>query len=96
MEEVRLYLNAHFLICRLVSKMISLPSEPASERAGYFVSSLKHYEWLLKFAHKLCDQKQVKIDEVFTDEVNICQDMVGLLPSKINRMHYGGESGLSL
>lgn len=101
-EEVRPFLNAHFLSCRFLSKVIAvssiLPSKLAADKGFYLVCCLKRYEWLLKFAPNLCERRGLAVEnrEVFGEELGICRDMVGLLPAKINRMCYQGEGGLSL
>lgn len=100
-EEVRPFLNAHFLSCRIMSKVIVTPAFlPAgsgpSQRAHYMVGCLRRYEWLAKFAVKICAARGVPVDEVFGEEHKICEEMVRLLPSKIDRMCFLGESGLSL
>jgi hypothetical protein len=38
----------------------------------------------------------VDLKDYFSEEMKICQDLVKLLPSKIDRMNYLGEGGLSL
>lgn len=109
-EEVRPFLNAHFLSCRIMSKIIPtalyLPptttttttKKKAAEpnRAHYLVACLRRYEWLCKFTKQLCARRGLVINDVFGDELRICEEMVRLLPSKIDRMCYLGESGLSL
>jgi hypothetical protein len=100
-EEVRPFLNAHFLSCRIMSKVIATPSflPPGSgpaQRAHYMVACLRRYQWLEKFAVKICDKRGVAVGDVFGEEHKICEEMVRLLPSKIDRMCFLGESGLSL
>ena len=60
------------------------------------IASMQRYEWLVKFAPKLAAAKQVELTDVFGDEYNICAEMAQLLPSKIHRMHYLGETGFEL
>jgi hypothetical protein len=96
-EEVRPFLNAHFLSCRLMSKTIPTADYcPKEDRTFFMQQCLKRYEWIAIFAPKLCTSKGVDISECFSEELGICKDMVNLLPSKIDRMRYKGESGLSL
>lgn len=96
-EEVRPFLNSHFLSCRLMSKTIpTVDYTPKDDRTFYMVQCLRRYEWLADFAPKLCNAKEVAIEGCFAEEHGICKDMVSLLPSKIDRMRYRGESGLSL
>lgn len=65
-------------------------------KTDYLVSSLHRYDWLSKYSVQLCSRKSQDIDTVFGVEVKICHDMVELLPSKIDRMHFHGESGLTI
>lgn len=93
-EEVRPYLNAHFFICRLLSKYIPLPGSSAPNRTKYTVASLQRYQWLVTAAPEICEMKETSISEVFEEEMEVCKEMVKLLPPKIDRMHYYGESGM--
>lgn len=100
-EEVRPFLNAHFLMCRIMSKVIATPAylppnSGAAQRAHYTVACLRRYEWLDKFAVKICSLRGLKMEDVFGEEHKICGEMTRLLPSKIDRMCFLGESGLSL
>lgn len=99
-EEVRPFLNASFLSCRIMSKIIAhpsvLPSTRPTDRAYYLVQCLRRYEWLARFAPRICTRRGLSLPEIFGDEYRICEDMVKLLPSKIDRMCYMGESGLGL
>ena len=86
------------MCCRALSKVI-VPQEDKhtkTERAEHLVASLNRYAWLAKFGKPFCERKGCDIADVFGEEIKICSDMVELLPSKIDRMHYGGESGLSI
>ncbi|KAJ1419444.1 KIF-1 binding protein C terminal-domain-containing protein [Ochromonadaceae sp. CCMP2298] len=97
-DEVRPFLNAHFLSCRILSKVISTAAfwPPSGQRTHFLVCCLRRYEWLSAFAPKICEKRGVKIEETFSEEHKIVQEMVRLLPSKIDRMTFLGESGLSL
>lgn len=99
-EEVRPFLNAVFLMCRIMQKVIPysgiLPSSMPADRAFYLVQCLSRYDWLLKIAPRLCEKRELDLMSIFPEEIQICREMVNLLPSKIDRMCYLGESGLSL
>lgn len=58
------------------------------------VSSLHRYQWLLQQSPRICEHKKVALEDVFQEESKICSEMIALLPSKIDRMHYLGEGGL--
>ena len=60
------------------------------DRAKYAVATLKRYEWLYTRCRQLCDNKDIQLEEIFRMEWNVCKDMVELMPSKINRIHYLG------
>lgn len=93
-EEIRPFLNANFLIARMFSRVLSSAQDPPHQRTKYMVCSLHKYQWLLNNAATICEKKSIPISDVFGDEITICKEMVGLLPSKIDRMHYLGEGGL--
>lgn len=58
----------------------------------FLAAALKRYEWLDKAAVKYCASKEVNIDDVFSTELSLCREMVALLPTRINRMHYLGAA----
>lgn len=78
------------------SSSSSSGSYSSTNKADYLVASLHRYDWLSKYSIQLCRKKSLDIDTVFGAEVKICNDMVELLPSKIDRMHFHGESGLTI
>ena len=91
-EEVRSFLNAHFLSARLLSRVIIPAETPQSQRATYMVACLKRYEMLAAYTDVICDKKGVDTKAIFGEELQICKDMANLLPSKIDRMHRFGEN----
>lgn len=93
-EEVRLFLNAHFMSARALSKMFSKPITDMQNKAVPTMMALKKYQWLHKYAPELCFNKVVVINDVFKDELMLCGEMVELLPGKIDRMVFKGESML--
>jgi hypothetical protein len=95
-EEVRPFLNAHFLCARILSRVLVSPTGDAQQRSQYVVAAMQRYEWLAAKTPSLCRAKSVEVQEVFGDELDICGEMVRLLPSKINRIHYHGEDPLDL
>lgn len=95
-EEIRPYLNAHFLSCRAMAKIIPPSTYSNKDKAQFLMACLQKYQWLNKYAIALCKRKQVDINDYFSNEMEICSDMCKLLPSKVDRMWNLGESGLSL
>jgi hypothetical protein len=59
-------------------------------------AALRRYEWLLKFSPELCQRKGLDATAVFGEELAICENMKELLPTKLDRMHWHGEGGLSI
>ena len=82
--------------CRALSKYIPTSDSAPAKRSEALVFGLKRYEWILKYAPALCERKNLIVDDIFSEEIQICKDMVELLPSKIDRMHFLGEKGLTL
>lgn len=72
------------------------PNSTAAQRGYYLIAIMKRYDWLRKFAIKICLKHNMSLKDTFGDEHLICEEMVKLLPSKIDRMCFLGESGLSL
>jgi len=83
-ETVEAFLTAHFCIARLVGKRI----DPAN-RVRDAAESLARYRWLIRFAPKLLESAA---PGTFEQELAMCREMAELLPEKISRMHYGGET----
>jgi hypothetical protein len=78
----------------MLSKILSKSTEPPQQRTRFMVSALHRYQWLLQQSAKICERKGVALGDVFEEEAKICREMITLLPSKIDRMHYLGEGGL--
>lgn len=97
-QEVRPFLNAHFMTCRALTKLIAPPGSTPHQRSEGLVEALRRYDWLWKYGTALCERKGLDVNDpaVFGEEIQICRDMTSLLPPKIDRMHYQGERGLSL
>ena len=93
-EELRSFFNAHFYSCRVLSKITTPPDAPPQERSLPLTTCLRRYEWLHKIGPGICSRKGVKMDDVFLNENQIIEEMVKLLPSKIDRIFYRGESGM--
>ena len=94
-DEVRLFLNGHFMAARALSKLFTSVIANMS-RTKPTVLALKKYQWLEQYAKTLCQAKGISVDDVFKEELMICSDMVQLLPSKIDRMFYLGEGGMTI
>ena len=96
-EEIRPFLNAQFLFCRALSKVIATPDYyPGDEKAYFIAKCLKGYQFIIKISSEIASQMNVDINDYFGDEINIVKEMVNLLPGKIDKMHYKGEDGFSL
>lgn len=82
---------------KVIATSTFLPPEDGPQRRAHFlVACLRRYEWLAKYATKLCAKRALDLSQTFGEEHKICEEMVRLLPSKIDRMCFLGESGLSL
>ena len=93
-DEIRPFLNANFFIARMLTKILPLPECPPNERAKHTIAGLKKYEWLVKNADSICSMKGLLVNDIFKQEMDICREMIDLLPKKISRMHYLGEGGM--
>ena len=56
--------------------------------------ALRKYTWLNSVTCSLCEKKELQLEDTFLNESVICKEMMALLPSKIDRMHYLGESSV--
>lgn len=95
-SEMRLFLNAMFLSCRAMQKTIPLKESTNHQRASYLICSLKLYAWLVDKGKTICQRKNLNIDDIFRSEIEVCKNMIELLPAKIDRIIYKGENGLSI
>ena len=93
-EEMRSFLNAHFFCCRVLSKIVNPPDAAPRERTFPLVTCLRRYEWLSKTGPAICSRKGINLDDVFFKERQIIDEMIMLLPSKIDRIHFNGESAM--
>ena len=91
-EEVRIFLNAHFMAGRALSKIFAKPIEGMQNHAVPTMMALEKYRWLYKYAPELCTRKKLDINNTFKDEMMLCREMIDLLPAKIDRMINRGES----
>merc|ERR1712146_875999 len=91
-EEVRIFLNAHFMAGRALSKIFAKPIEGMQNHAVPTMMALEKYRWLYKYAPELCTRKKLDINDIFKDEMMLCREMIDLLPAKIDRMINRGES----
>ena len=83
LEELRPFLNSHFLSCRMYQKFVYNSVE---QEVVALTICLKMYEWLVQFTPKVCSAKGVQLQDYFADEYTICQEMTVLLPSKIDKV----------
>jgi KIF-1 binding protein C terminal len=67
-DEIRPFLNCHFLVCRVLSKILVPHTAPVPEQCRYLVQSWKKYQWLSTFASQLCERKQVDLAVTFGEE----------------------------
>ena len=88
-DDVRPFLNSHFMTCRLLSRY--MPPPGASQRAEGIVAALKRYRYLKRTYRALCEKKGLDYEAVFGKEGRVCDEMVELLPSKIDRVHFHGD-----
>lgn len=92
-DEVRPYLNAIFMSCRALSKIIVPLAHDGTagamaEDVKYLAETLRRYDWLRKHSSALCEAKGLNTTETFGQELSICTEMCLLLPAKIDKMHY--------
>mmetsp|Transcript_24724 Transcript_24724/g.31987 ORF Transcript_24724/g.31987 Transcript_24724/m.31987 type:complete len:236 (-) Transcript_24724:324-1031(-) len=86
-EQLGPYLRSHFHIARLWGKMLYKETQ---EIVDTLSKSLLKYEWLLTHAQR--ELNRVDDWTIFEQEYQICQQMVDLLPEKINRVHHEGKA----
>ena len=74
-DEIRPFLNAHFFIARMFTKLFPLPDCAPNERAKHTIAGLKTYEWLSTNADKICALKEGgdTVNDIFKQEMEIVQ-----------------------
>lgn len=96
LENIKSYLNAHFVCYRMFTKVIITSMNP-KDRIYPIEFSLQGYQWLVKYANELCLKKHWQICELieekkpenaiyFQNEMNLCNEMIQLLPTKIDQL----------
>lgn len=78
-ENLRSILSAKFWIARLHSKMIVVSPQVQIANTK---KSMETYEWIVTY-HKA---NPADVEACFAEELKICQEMVDLLPHKLNKM----------
>jgi hypothetical protein len=80
----------------MLTKLFPLPDCAPNDRAKHTIAGLKTYEWLSANADLICALKEGgdTVKDIFKQEMEICREMIGLLPQKISRMHFLGEGGM--
>ena len=78
-ENLRSILSAKFWIARLHSKMIVVSPQTQLENTK---KSLLNYEWIVTY-HKA---NTADVEACFVEELKMCQEMVELLPHKLDKM----------
>jgi hypothetical protein len=100
--------RAHLYIARLYGKILPLATADAEARVADLKNSLKKYTWLKQFARErlsllpkekpkptlLSDPDEVWVDPAlcFKAELEMCDQMVELLPLQISRAFYMNQS----
>lgn len=78
-ECLRSILSAKFWIARLHSKSIAVSPQVQFENNK---KSLENYQWIVTY-HK---SNPADVEYCFSEELKMCQEMVDLLPHKLNKM----------
>ncbi|CAK4179007.1 unnamed protein product [Aphanomyces euteiches] len=78
-EELKPFLNGIFFLTRVYGKVQFVDE---TKTVAYWTKCLDLHETLLKMIPPL------ELDDFFTEELAISQEMVYLLPEKINHLHY--------
>ncbi|KAH9081407.1 hypothetical protein LEN26_021290 [Aphanomyces euteiches] len=78
-EELKPFLNGIFFLTRVYGKVQFVDE---TKTVAYWTKCLDLHETLLKMIPPL------ELDDFFTEELAISQEMVHLLPEKINHLHY--------
>lgn len=79
---LRSYLTSKLNVSRLHAKLLGFTPE---EQVATLETSLKGYHWLLEYAHSHED----KVKGVFDEEIQLSQEMIELLPQKIELIKMG-------
>jgi len=78
-DEVEWFLMGHLSLARMYAKALS---DDPHFNMQQVKKSLDHYKWILDYVE---DNKEI-CAEKFTEEAQICRDMVELLPEKLDKM----------
>lgn len=86
----RWYLTARFGLARILSKR---PGNDLNERRKYLAQALDEYKRIVELGEQMPFQPKDEVN--FEQEIEMCREMVSLLPAKIHRLHtlHPGLSG---
>jgi len=88
-DETGPYLRAHFYQARLLGRLnLTLPNTEDAVKA--LKRSFDKYTWLVPHAKALLDANGQRGEGVFDAELDHAEQLVQLLPDKLNQMHYKG------
>jgi hypothetical protein len=80
------YMTAHFCIARLAGRR---PALTISEKLARLACSLNRYEWVAGHAAKVSPDEHNAAMPFFKDEVDICREMMTLIPRQIDQLVRG-------
>lgn len=80
------YMTAHFCIARLAGRC---PALTISEKLARLACSLNRYEWVAGHAAKVSPDEHNAAMPFFKDEVDICREMMTLIPRQIDQLVRG-------
>jgi hypothetical protein len=90
-EAADAYMTAHFCVARMLSRRIG--GSPA-ERLADTKSALARFEWILRAAPAVAPRSSQGGagggGGFFAQELDMCREMVDLLPKKVAHLHYRG------
>jgi hypothetical protein len=89
-QYYRSLINAKFNIAKTLSKMISLDK---SQRVQFLKQSYENYSALAKFIQSVSNL-DIKLKNAYVKELELTNDMIAMMPNKIDRINYGMVSPL--
>ena len=87
---MRPVLRAHFHLARLYGRIDIFGT--GTQQLEPVKKSLATYEWLRDFALREIHKFHGEDLSIFASELTVIDDMIRILPEKINRMHSGGQT----
>ena len=80
-QFIQTRITAKFNIAKIYSRLVL---DQAEDRLKYLIKSLDNYKWIRDFCNECTSKKGIVDTEILVEQKRLCQEMINLLPDKID------------